>query len=48
MSKSTILGMGVEDEMVSSMETSMGCEVGVWPTKYLSMSLGGNLCSGAF
>ena len=47
-SKSTILGMGVEDEIVSSMADLVGCEVGVWPTKYLGLPLGGNPCSAAF
>ena len=29
MGKNTILGMSVNDEMVSSMADSMGCEVGI-------------------
>ena len=47
-SKSTILRVGVEEEMVSSMADSVGCEVGVWPNKYLGLPLGGNPCNGAF
>ena len=48
MGKSTILGMSVDDEIVTYTADSLGCEVGVWPTKYLGMLLGGNLCCGAF
>ena len=44
MSKSTILGMGMDGEIVTSMADSLGYEVGVWPTKYLGMPLGGNPC----
>ena len=44
MGKSTILGMGVEDEFLASTAKLLGCEVGVWPTKYLVMPLGGNPC----
>ena len=36
MDKRTILGMCV-DEIVTSMANSLGCEVGVWPTKYLGV-----------
>ena len=48
MGKNTILGMGVDDEIVTSMADSLGCEVGVWPTKYLGMLLGGYPCCKAF
>ena len=44
MAKSTLLGMGVDEEIVISMAESVGCEVGVWPTTYLGMPLGGNPC----
>ena len=30
------------------MADSVGCEVNVWPTKYLSMPLGGNTSCGTF
>ena len=48
MGKNTILGMGVDNETVTSLADSLGCEVGTLPTKYLGMPLGGNPCSGAF
>ena len=48
MGKSTILRMGVDDEIVKSIADSLGCEMGLWPTKYLSMPLGGNLCRADF
>ena len=48
MSKSTILGIGVDEGMVTSIADSLGCEVESWPTKYLGMPLGGNLCRGDF
>ena len=41
MGKSTILRMGVDNDTVSSLADYMGCEVGMWPTKYLGMPLGG-------
>ena len=30
------------------MADSLGCEPGLWPTKYLGMPLGGNPCSRTF
>ena len=48
MGKRIILGMGVDDETVTFMAESLGCEVGQWPTKYLGMPLGGNPCCGDF
>ena len=48
MSKSTILGVGVDDDIVSSVAESVGCEVGAWLIKYLGLPLGGNPCCGAF
>ena len=48
MGKSTFLGMGVDDEIVASIAYSLGCEVGLWSTKYLGMPLGGNPCCGDF
>lgn len=40
--------MGVDEEFVQSLTSSVGCEVGVWPTQYLGMPLGGNPCSVGF
>ena len=48
MEKSTLLGMGIDAELVKSTTDSLGCEPGEWPTKYLGMPLGGNPCSRAF
>ena len=48
MGKSTILGMGVNDRIVSSMAGFVGCEVGVWPITYLGLPLEGNPCSWTF
>ena len=48
MGKSTILGMGVDDEIVTSIAHLVDCEVGLWPTKYLGMPLGENPCCGDF
>ena len=48
MGKNTILGMGEDIEIVTSLVDSVGCQVGLWPAKYLGMPLGGNSCSGAF
>ena len=42
MSKSNILGLGVDDDIVSSLADWVGCEVGVWPINYLGLPLGGN------
>ena len=48
MGKSTILGMSGDDEIVTFIAYSLGCEVELWPTKYLRMPLGGNPCCGDF
>ena len=40
MGKSTILGMGVDTGIVSSMANSIGCEMGVWPITYLGFTIG--------
>ena len=48
MNKSLLLGMGVDDVIMSSIAELMGCEVGAWPTTYLGLPLGGNLVLGAF
>ena len=48
MSKSIILGVGVDDALVSSMAESVGCEVGAWPINYLGLPLGGNPYCRAF
>ena len=48
MTKSLLLGMGVDDVFVSSLAESVGCEVGAWPTTYLGLPLGGNPCSRSF
>ena len=48
MAKSTLLGMGVDEETVLSLAESVGSEVGAWPTAYLGMPLGGNPCYWTF
>ena len=48
MVKSTLLGLGVDEEIITSMAKMVGCEVGLWPISYLDMPLGGNRCSRTF
>ena len=48
MAKSTLLGMGVAEDIVVSLVDSVGCEVGEWPITYLGMPLGGNPCCRSF
>ena len=47
-SKSILLGLGVDQHIVTSLAELVGCEVGLWPTTYLGMPLGGNPCSRTF
>ena len=42
MRNSIILGINTDDDLIHSMSTLSGCEVGVWPIKYLGIPLGGN------
>ena len=46
--KSVLLGMGVEDVVVSRLAFKLGCEVGEWPLKYLSLPLGGKPTTASF
>ena len=48
MAKSTLLEMGVDEDSITSLAESVGCEVGAWPITYLGMRLGGNPCSRSF
>ena len=48
MAKSTLLGMGVDDQVTTSRAERVGCGVGLWPISYLGMPLGGNPCSRTF
>ena len=48
MAKSTLLGLGVEEEITTSLAEMVGCESGLWPTSYLGMPLGGNPCGRSF
>ena len=48
MTKSLLLGMGVDDVFISSLTKLVGCEVGAWPTTYLGLPLGGNPCLRSF
>ena len=48
MGKSTLLGLGVDDQFTSVIAESVGCGVGSWPISYLGMPLGGNPCSRIF
>ena len=34
--------MGLEEVVVNRLAAKLGCEVGVWPLKYLGLPLGGN------
>ena len=42
MRKNTLLGINTDDELLQNMAAMFGCEVGVWPIKYLGLLLGGN------
>ena len=48
LTKSLLLGMGVDDVFLTSLAELVGCEVGDWPTTYLGLPLGGNPCSRSF
>ena len=48
MAKSTLLGMGVDEDSVTSLVELVGCEIGEWPITYLGMPLAGNPCSQSF
>ncbi|XP_062075937.1 uncharacterized protein LOC133780072 [Humulus lupulus] len=41
--KCQLLGLNVEEEVVNSRASVIGCEVGKWPMKYLGLLLGDNL-----
>ena len=42
MEKSSLLGINVDDNLVDTSASTMGCGVGSWPIKYLGLPLGGN------
>ena len=42
LSKSTLLGINIDDDMLQNLASLSGCEVGAWPIKYLGLPLGGN------
>lgn len=42
MGKSTIVGINVKPSLVQEFASSLGCEMGEWPLKYLDLPLGGN------
>ena len=48
MTKSSLLGLGVEEEITKSLAEMVGCGVEIWPISYLGMPLGGNPCSRIF
>ena len=48
MAKSTLLGLGVDGEIITSMAEMVGCGAGLWAISYLGMPLGGNPCSKTF
>ena len=40
--KSIILGINTDGDLLHNLSTLSGCEVGVWPIRYLGLPLGGN------
>ena len=42
--KSIILGINTDIDLLNYMSTISGCEIGVWPIRYLGLPLGGNPC----
>ena len=42
MQKSVILGINAEDNIIHNLVIASGCEVGIWPIKYLGLPLGRN------
>ena len=48
MAKSTLLGLGGDDHIITLMAERVGCGVDLWPISYLGMPLGGNPCSRTF
>lgn len=40
--KSSLVGIGIDDMVLSSYVDNFGCRVESWPLKYLGMLLGGN------
>ena len=48
MAKSTLLGLGVDEESIQSLAEMVGCGVELWPISYLGMPLGGNPNSRTF
>ena len=48
MGKSVLLGINIEERIVTNLANSIGCSVGCWPTKYLGLPLGSNPLSADF
>lgn len=48
MAKSAIIGINMDEDLIARMASSLGCEVGTWPMKYLGIPLGGNLFRASF
>ena len=42
LAKSQLLGINMDDNVISKKATMLGCEVGQWPLQYLGLPLGGN------
>ena len=40
--KSSIVGINFQDQKLIDLASSVGCEIGNWPLKYLGLPLGGN------
>ena len=40
--KSTLLGINIDEDLLQNFALIFGCEIGVWPIKYLGFPLGGN------
>ena len=48
MEKSSLVGINLDDALVDSFASRLGCVVGLWPTKYLGLPLRGNPMSVEF
>ena len=42
LTRSTLLGINIDEDLLQNFALISGCEIGVWPIKYLGLPLGGN------
>ena len=48
LTKSQLLGINLEDNVILEKAIFIGCGVGQWPLQYLGLPLGGNPCTKLF